>query len=92
MIIKEAKTSLYDIEELACEILGLDFDEIEGDTALIEDKLMDSFEIDLPVFQQIVNRLLPLITVARNDFTDKIERGFADSDEKRWIVKIPYKK
>ena len=87
MEILKAQTHHFDIEELACKILGLDYDEIDADTQVIEDKIMEEFYIDLDTFQEIVNRLLPLIDVSRSDLTETKYKGFADVENKMWIVK-----
>lgn len=38
---KKAKLSELDVEELACFVCGLDYDEIDADTEVIEDKLIN---------------------------------------------------
>ena len=87
MEILKVNTSYLDIEELACKILGIDFDEIDGDTQTIEDKIDEEFYIDLDTFQNIVNRLLPLIDVGTSELTNTRFKGFSDVKNKRWIVK-----
>jgi len=37
---KRAKLHIFEVEELACAITGLDYDEIDADTRLIEDALI----------------------------------------------------
>lgn len=88
MNVKTANTHIFDIEELACKIIGLDYDEIDADTALIEEKLMDELTIDLDQFQSIVNRLLPLIMVSDSPLTEKKYKGFADIEKSTWLTKI----
>lgn len=78
---------MWDIEELACVILGLDYDEIDADTSVIEEALWEEFEIDLYAFKDIVSRLLPLIDVGESPLTEKIYKDFADNENQRWIVK-----
>lgn len=87
MNILKTTTHHYDIEELACKILGLDYDEIDADTDIIEYKISDEFNIDLDIFQDIVNRLLPLIDVGTSGITEQKYKGFSDVKNKRWIVK-----
>ena len=53
--------SEYDIEELACKILGLDIEDIDGDIQIIEDKMAEEYYIDLDTFRRIIERLLPLL-------------------------------
>ena len=85
---KTARTDMLDIEELACKIADLDYDEIDADTSIIEEKLIDEFGIDLDGFQQIINRLLPLIAIGKSPITKKTYKGFSYEEEHRWLVKI----
>lgn len=87
MEILKAKTHPFDIEELACKILGLDYEEIDADTQVIEDKLSEELNIDLEVFQEIVSRLLPLVDVGRSELTGERYKGFSDVKNQIWIVK-----
>ncbi|MFK8302665.1 hypothetical protein ACI75Y_07110 [Capnocytophaga stomatis] len=87
MEIKKAKVSIWDIEQLACKITGLDYDEIDADTSVIEDKLYEEFEIDLDNFAKIISRLLPLIDVGKSPLTKKVYKGFADNENNCWLVK-----
>lgn len=87
MEIKKAKVLMFDIEELACKITGLDYDEIDADTSIIEEKLYEEFEIDLDNFASIISRLLPLVDVGESPFTGKVYKGFADVDNKVWLVR-----
>lgn len=87
MKIKEEYTDSFEIEELACKILGIDYEAIDGDTQVIEEELYEKLDIDLSIFQGIINRLLPLIHVEKSQLTGQIYRGFADVDKSCWIVK-----
>lgn len=87
MEILKARTNYLEIEELACKILGVDYDDIDADTDVINEKLDEEFFIDLDVFQNIVDRLLPLIDVGTSDLTNTRFKGFADVKNKRWLVK-----
>ena len=84
---KTAKVDLLDIEELACKITGLDYDEIDADTETINEKLEEGFNIDLYVFRDIISRLLPLIDVGESPLTNKRYKGFSDVEKKCWLVK-----
>ena len=85
-ILKE-KIHHFDIEELACKILGLDYEEIDADTQVIEDKIIEDLDIDLETFQEIVSRLLPLVDVGKSEITGHIFKGFADVENRAWLVK-----
>ena len=87
MKIEKAYTTHFDIEQLAAKILGLDYEAIDADTQIIEDKLEEEFYIDLEVFQEMVSRLLPLISIAKG-IDDQIYKGFVNKDERIWLTKI----
>lgn len=91
MKIETAPTHIFEIEELACKITGLDYDEIDADTQIIEYKLMDELGVDLQQFQEIVERLLPLIQIANSGMTEKTYKGFADIEGFKWLVKTEVK-
>jgi hypothetical protein len=86
--VKKANVHQFDIEELACKILGIDIDEIDySDTEIINNELYNQFEIDLDNFRDIVNRLLPLIDIGESPLTKKKYKGFSDGN--CWLTKIP---
>ena len=84
--IKEANAHPFEIEELACKILGIDYDEIDADTEIIENEIYEQFGIDLEIFQTVINRLLPLVDVGRSELTNTVFQGFGDGN--CWLVKI----
>lgn len=85
--VKKATVHQFDMEELACKILGIDYDEIDADTGIIEEELYSEFEIDLENFSEIVNRLLPLIDIGESPLTKERFKGF--STGQMWLAKIP---
>lgn len=84
---KIMKTHIFEIEELACKVTGLDYDAIDADEQIIDNALINELGIDTQQFQEIVERLLPLIMINKSDLTDKVYKGFADVDEGLWLVK-----
>ena len=88
MKILEERTSTYDIEELACQILGLNIDDDLFDYDQIESRLIDTFEIDFDNFQKIINRLLPLILVSKSPISNEYFKGFASIERGIWLVKM----
>lgn len=86
--ILKANVDMWDIEELACKITGLDYDEIDADTHKIEEKLYEDVGIGLEEFRDIVNRLLPLISAEKSPITNKMYKGFADVENNAWLTKI----
>lgn len=85
---KLAKVDTLDVEELACHITGLDYDEIDADTTTIEEKLYDEFGCDLEQFTHIIQRLLPMIDVGASPLTKKRYKGFSDTEKGMWFVKM----
>lgn len=82
---KTAKIHPFDIEQLACAIIGLDYDEIDANTEIIDRELVVNLNVDLQQFQRIVERLIPLIQVGQSPLTKKIYKGFAEDSV--WLVK-----
>jgi hypothetical protein len=89
--IKEESVHPFSVEELACAITGLDYDEIDADTATIEAKLMEEFNTDLAQFSTIIGRLMPLIMVAESPITKTLFKGFANIEESIWFIKSEVK-
>jgi hypothetical protein len=88
MAMKLADIKTADIEELACYIAGLDYDEIDADEEIIEEKLQEQFGCDLRQFKDIIQRLLPLIDVGTSPITTKRYKGFYGTEKAIWFVKI----
>lgn len=91
MKIQTSPTHIFNIEELACKITGLDYDEIDADSQLIDEKLMDELGVDIQQFQGIIERLLPLVQIAHSGMTEKTYKGFADIENGLWLVKTEVK-
>lgn len=83
-----APVGARDVEELACKIVGLDYDEIDADTQKIEDALYHRFGIGVDVLSDIVSRLLPLIDVGESPISKKRYKGFSDTENQMWLVKM----
>lgn len=79
--------SRIEVEELACVITGLNYDDIDGDEVIIEEKLYNEFNLDLDMFHDLILKLTPLIMVAKSPLTEIVYKGFANIEEKRWILK-----
>lgn len=91
MKILRSKVHPFDIEELVCKITGLDYDEIDADTSIMEEKLIDEFGCDLGQFQDIIERLLPLVSQGQSPLTEKYYKGFADEEKGMWLTKMEVK-
>lgn len=91
MEILRERADKYEVEELACKIIGLCYDEIDADESIINEKLNEEFYIDLDIFQDIIERLLPLIEKGKSPLTNNIFKGFADKENQIWLVKSEVK-
>lgn len=73
---------MWDIEELACKMLGLS--EEEASTAIgnqtIGDKFLDEFEVDLEQLEHIVREILPLVPPIKSPLSGKIYHALVDSE------------
>jgi hypothetical protein len=78
----------FAVEELACQILGVDYDEIDADTSIIEEELYNEFGIDLDIFGDIISRLLPLVDVGTSPLTEEKYKGFSNGNI--WLIKALY--
>lgn len=86
---KPSNVSWIDIEELACQILNLDYDKVEHDD--IEQAIFDKFECSMDNFQSIVEHLLPLADSGVSPLTKEGYRGFSVPADKKgvraWVIK-----
>ncbi len=73
------------IEELIAKVCGVDVDENFDNLDKI---LCDKFQIDYSNFQRVVNKLLTLCEVGKSPLTGIKSRGFADTKEQCWIMRI----
>lgn len=89
-------SSIY-IEELACTILGIeyeDYEEADNGTEQIENILIDEMNIDLDTLEQIVSKLLPTIDVGKSPLTGIAYKGFSrefikgSCKVRKWIAKM----
>ncbi len=87
---KLARVHPFDIEELACYIAGLDYDEIDADSSIIEEKLEKDFGCNLDQFTHLIQRLLPMIDISSSSspITGKKFKGFSDTENSVWFVKM----
>lgn len=79
----------YEGEELACTVLGADYDAIVNADAEdeIEEKLMEKFGIDLGQFMEIAGALLKLTPKVSSPLTGKAYHAFV-RDEGNTMVAI----
>lgn len=91
------KEMRIDIEEVACTVLGLeyeDYEEADDCTEQIENILIDEMNIDLETLERIVSKLLPLIEIGKSPLTGIAYKGFSrefikgSCKVRKWIAKM----
>lgn len=85
---KKANIDSSDVLELACKISNLDYDSIDADEDIIDNKLIEEFGCGLEEFTEIVSRLLPLIDVGESPISKKIYKGFSNIEQGCWLTKM----
>lgn len=74
-----------DAQGVARLILGLD---ATANNEVIDQHLCDNFNTDIEVFEDIINRLLPLIDVGKSPLTGEVYKGFSNIENKEWLARI----
>lgn len=91
------KEMRIDIEEVACAVLDLDYEDYEEAddcTEQIENILIEEMNIDLDTLEQIISKLLPTIDVGKSPLTGNMYKGFSREftkgsyKVKKWIAKM----
>lgn len=75
---KKADIHIFETEELACSLVGLDNDEIDADSQIIEEHLYEKYGMDLEQFHLLMSKLLPMIEGKKQSeymSADAIERS-----------------
>ena len=82
----------YDLQELACAILGLDYDKLvdNGEEDEIDNALYDKFEISIEQLGDLVKALLPLTMPLQSPLTKDWHYCFGKEEDGLWcaIVKM----
>lgn len=80
------------IEELAAHLLEVSLEELSGEDGEYESRLWNlfyhQFGIEVSDFAKLVNALVPLIEVGKSPLTEKIYKGFANTEKRFWLVKM----
>lgn len=79
----------YEAQELACAILGLNYDDLvdEGRENEIDEALYVKFGIDMDQFVNIVEALLPFTPIVQAGLTGNKYHAFVNEKEGLMIVK-----
>lgn len=88
---KKADIHIFETEEFACSLVGLDYDEIDANSQIIEEHLYEKYGMDLEQFHLLMRELLPMIDVAESPLTGKILKGFSDMEKQIWLLKMEVK-
>ena len=83
----------FEAQELACAILGLDYDTYvnEDRESEIDDALYEKFNVDMDQFIDIVRALLPFTPVVKAGLSGTMYHAFVNEKEGIMIVKQPHK-
>lgn len=93
--------SIFDYEELAYHVCGIDMEDLEamedrGEETDLDVLLDEKLGVDFVQFTKIVDCLLPLATVGQSPICGSWYRGFAalDKDKKHytWLLQQPVNK
>lgn len=85
-----SRISEDDAIEVAAEILGLPEDEVEDWEEKVEEKLMETYGLDVETFTNLLRKLTPLCDAARSPLTDTLYRGFSKRSDGvgRWLARV----
>ena len=83
----------YELQELACAVLGLNSDELidEGRENEIDQAIYDKFEISMEQFENIVAALLPFTPVVEAGLSGTMYNAFVENEKGLMLVKKKYK-
>jgi len=76
----------WDAQELACQLLGIDYDELvdDGREDEIEEKLYEKFEVSMEQFMDIAEGLLKLTPTVKSELTGATYNAFGVSEGNYW--------
>jgi len=87
-------SGLWEAEEMACEVLGLDYDtwcNSDNPTDL-DDELMEAFDgLSMDIFERLLEVLARFTIISESPLTKSHFQGFVKPEEKRYIYRIDYK-
>ena len=78
---------LFDVQELICHLLNINYDEIDDDALIIEDTLLEKYGCTIEQFKELLEKLIPMIDVGTSNLTNKTYKGFADVKNGYWLIK-----
>lgn len=85
-------SSYWDAEEMACEILSIDYDtwcnaENQAD---LDDLLYHKYEISMDILERLLGDLAKFTVVTKSPISGEKYQGFVKPEESRYIYKIEY--
>ena len=84
----------WDVQELACAVLGLNYDELvdDGKEDVIDNAIYDKFDISMEQFYDIVKALLPFTPAVKAGLSGEWYHAFVNEKEGLMLVKELVKK
>ena len=79
----------FEIQELACTVLGLDYDTLcnEDRENEIDEKMYEKLNVDMEQFSDIVKALLPFTPLVKAGLSGSLYHAFVNRKEGLMIVK-----
>lgn len=90
---KPVRLDWMGIQELACAMLGIDYDDAINEGEIdIDGKFYDEFEVDIDQFQKIVEHLITIADCGRSPLTETLYQGFSKpvdgvENAREWIIR-----
>ena len=80
-----ARLHYDELQELACAVLGLDYDDVvnEGRESEIDEKLYEKFDIDIEQFQKVAEALIEFTPIVGGGLTGKMYHTFGKALDKK---------
>ena len=84
----------WDVQELACAVLGLNYDELvdDGKEDVIDNAIYEKFDISMDQFYDIVKALLPFTPSVKAGLSGEWYHAFVNEKEGLMLVKELVKK
>jgi hypothetical protein len=69
-----------DAMDVAAAIFGIDLFDDDENTVVVEDRMYDSYGMDIEQFAKLLEKLIPMVTVGKSALTGTLYRGLAQDD------------
>ena len=80
-----ARLHYDELQELACAVLGLDYDDVVNDDreSEIDEKLYEKLDIDIEQFQKVAEALIEFTPLVGGGLTGKVYHAFGKALDKK---------